>query len=650
MRIDARKSLAGAVAVLALAGLWFAWLSPAGRGGAAEPASAGSAEGARKIEERFEPPPLADLQKVKWIPNRVADSLALLREKQGKLAAPVSDSEARALRNTGPEVNARLAPAMGRLPASDDEVDWDATLVRCLVGSPKSLNIMLSSTLYDMSVTSVLYAGAFTLDQDMNPLGDQDTVVEWSTSEDKMMDKVVLRRDLTWSDGAPFTAHDIEFSFHAIEDYDVPTPSARIHTRQLRGVKAYDDWTVVFFHKEVLATNHSDNNFPVVARHIFASTLQSDRTMVKSEDHARLNRSPVTSGPYKVVSWKQNEEIVCERRPEWYEKDGKRIRAKPYFKTIRFRIITDRNAAMLAFKKGELDEMELTPDQWQGQTGDESFYARGTKISGEEWSMIFIGWCQQPVPDAPFFKDRRAREALSYAFPYKEFLTGVCYGINQPAQGLFHPRSWWADPGQKPIQQDLRRAARLLDEAGWKGPGPDGLLYKEIEGVKVPFRFTLHIASGNPLYQKIGSLLSRDLDKLGVKCDVQEVEWTTLLSMLGSQKAQAFAMGWSTGADPDTSRNMWTTEALQEGRNYARYSNRKVDELFERGQRELDPGKRAEIYREIDRTITADFPFTFLYFRYSLYAISGDLRGMNFSPRGPYGYSPGVFGLWKKKR
>ncbi len=76
------------------------------------------------------------------------------------------------------------------------------------------------------------------------------------------MDKVVLRDDLTWSDGKPITAHDVEFSFKVIMTDAVPIPAVRTGTDQLKWVEAYDDHTLVFFHKEPLATNTANLEFP----------------------------------------------------------------------------------------------------------------------------------------------------------------------------------------------------------------------------------------------------------------------------------------------------------------------------------------------------------------------------------------------------
>ena len=94
----------------------------------------------------------------------------------------------------------------------------------------------------------------------------------WQTSKDRMYDKVVLRDDLTWSDGQPVTAHDVVFSFQTIMNPRCRRVAVRTGTDKLRWVEAYDDHTVVFFHKEPLATNVWNINFP-----LFPSTFTRSR-------------------------------------------------------------------------------------------------------------------------------------------------------------------------------------------------------------------------------------------------------------------------------------------------------------------------------------------------------------------------------------
>jgi peptide/nickel transport system substrate-binding protein len=84
-----------------------------------------------------------------------------------------------------------------------------------------------------------------------------------------------------------------------------------------------------------------------------------------------------------------------------------------------------------------------------------------------------------------------------------------------------------------------------------------------------------------------------------------------------------------------------------ESRNYGLYSNKKVDELYARGRRELDPKKRDAIYGEIHDVIWHDQPYTWLFYRNAFYAFSKKLRGYNFAPTGPYYFDPGIFSIYK---
>ena len=609
-------------------------------------ALAGAAPAAEASEIPFTPPSLEDLAKVQWLPQRVADSLKLLEDEQRSLAATDADLDAP---NTSDAANAKIADALSRFPASPDEADWEAELIRHLGAEPKSLNVAFNSTRYETVINSILYAGPMGYDRHLQPLADAEVVTAWERSADGLMDRVVLRDDITWTDGKPFTAHDVEFSFNAIRSPKVMTPAVRTSLEPIKAVKAYDNRAVVYFHREPLATNIWSVNFPVLPKHIFQATLAVDPTMATSPEHAKLSRDPVTNGPYRLVSWTAGQDLVLERRPEWYEKEGKRIRAKPYFKTIRFRILSNPSTALLAFRKGEIDEIELNAEQWMSQTSGADFAARGVRVRGEEFSFYFIVWNQRPVPDAPFFKDRRVREAMSLALPHAELIQEVLGGLHRPGAGPYHPQAWAGDASIKPLSQDLRAAQRLLAEAGWKDTDSDGVLDLEVNGKKVPFRFTLTIPSGNPLYVKVASLLQASLKKLRVVCDTKELEFTTLQTKALEHDFHALTMGISSGTDPFTAENLFRTDAYKDGRNWGGYSNPRVDELFKGGQRELDFKKRAAIYQEIHRLIWADQPMTFLAYKPALHAVSRDLRGFKISPRGPFGYSGGLQAIWKKK-
>jgi peptide/nickel transport system substrate-binding protein len=598
---------------------------------------------AARQPETFDPPPLEAIDRdAKWIDRPVRDGLAMLREQQAGETVDVSVSQALAVRNTSAADNAKILAALGRLPA-EGEADPEARIERHVAGDLGSTNPIMISTSAEFDILGLTGFGLFSFDSALEPFASSETVESWQTSSDGMFDKVVLRDDLVWSDGTPITAHDIAFSYQVIMDPRVPVPAVRSGTDQLRWVHAYDDRTVVFFHKEPLATNVWNINFPVLPKHVYETTWELDPTLKDSPAHVELERAPVSGGPYEIVERQRGQQIVLRRRPGWATVRGQKVRDEPFFKEIRFRIIEDPNTSLLALKAGEIDELMLLPEQWTTQTTGDEFYERNTKVTAPEWVSFHFGWNIA----TPFFADRRVRRAMSYAFDHDQMLEKLCFGLYKPCVGNFPEGSWMASRKKlAPYKQDLDTAEALLDEAGWTDHDGDGVRDKEIDGQLVPFEFSM-LVNNQPLRVKIATLLKENLDQIGIRLNVRPLEATVLQQLTQDKKFQAYFGGWGSGTDPDTSENIWATAA---GRNFISYSNPEVDRLFIEGRRELDRAKRAEKYARIQEILYEDQPYTWLYMRNSFYGFSKNLRGYVFSPRGPYHYSPGFGSLWKPRQ
>jgi peptide/nickel transport system substrate-binding protein len=455
-----------------------------------------------------------------------------------------------------------------------------------------------------------------------------------------MYDKVVMRDDCTWSDGKPITAHDVVFSYQAIMTSTVPVPAVRTGTDRLKWIEAYDDHTLVFFHKAPEATNVWNLNFPVIPKHLYADSIAGDPTLTTSRVHSRLERSPVTGGPYELARWNRGSEILLRRREGHYMHKGREVRDKPYFKEIRFRIIEDGNTRLLALKSGRVDEGLLEAEQWVTQTANSDYYANNTKVYADEWTFFYIGWNLK----LPYFEDVRVRRAMAYAMNYEEMIEDLCYGLHPRCHGIFHPDSWMFPEDAPPLyQQDLDKAEDLLDEAGWVDSDGDGIRDKIINGKLIPFEFSLMV-SQKPDRIDICNLFRENLDSIGVICHVVPVEAAVFQERVHNKRFEAEMAGWGTGTDPYTNESLFATD---QERNFGSYSNPKVDELFKAGMTELDRDKRAEIYGKIFKIIHEDQPYLFLYNRSSFYGFNKGLRGYRFSPRGPFTYGPGFDAIWK---
>lgn len=592
--------------------------------------------------EPFEPPPLETLvADHEWIDRPVQASDERMRELKAEGPPPeLSIDAALAMRNESEEANRQIVQSLGQLAPQDGAgVDYEGRLVRHIGGDLKSTNPLLMSSTTEFEYHDLTSIGLLSNDIESRTFALADVVESWQSSEDRLIDKFVLRDDLSWSDGTPVTAHDFAFTFQVIMTKAVIVPAIRKGPDELRAVVAYDNQTLVVFHQEALATNDGNMQFPAIPKHVYEKTIPEDPTLARSKEHSRLEDKPVVAGPYELAKRARGDEFVLRRRDAYYEHDGERVREKPKLKTVRVKWIEDFNTALLALEQGDIEEMMLRAEQWVTQANSKDFYRLNTKVSQTEWTEFHFAWnCE-----SPFFSDPKVRLAMSHAVDYDELLQTICYGLYEPARGVFHPDSWmFPKVGPEPLQQDLDRAQQLLAEAGWEDTDGDAILDKEIDGRRVPFEFSmLTYQSENGI--ATATLMKECLDLLGIICNVKPTEFTVLQQKQRDHEFDAAMGGWGAGKDPSTNENIFGTD---EGRNYGNYSNSRVDELFEQGKREMDPEKRAEIYGKIHTQIWEDQPYTWLFYRAGFYAFSKELRGYNLSPWGPYYYSPGVHSIF----
>ncbi|QDU54293.1 ABC transporter substrate-binding protein [Aeoliella mucimassa] len=589
---------------------------------------------------KYDPPSLDEIDaSANWVDRPLKEVRDPLVERLKDSPPLVPAEEAMSLKNDSPEANDKIYSVMRQLPESDEQVDADATWVHFLNGDLKSLNPLMISASVEMELLDLTGVALIGFDADFNWFGLKSTIKSWQTSEDQMMDKFVLRDDLYWSDGEPVTAHDFVFSFQTIMNPKVTIPAVRSSTQKLKWVEAYDDHTLVFFHKKPLASNSGNISYPVVPEHIYKDSLADDYTMENSKYHQQFINKPLTCGPYEYKSRARGQNIILTRRDDYWQKDGKQIREKPYFKEIRCEVITDPNTALLTLKTGDIDDCRLNAEQWLTQTDNADFYEKNTKVRGMEWTEFHIVWNVK----RPYFEDKNVRKAMAFAFDHQEMLSSIHYNLAPAGLGAFHPTGWMASDKPKAYERNLDAAEDLLDEAGWDDSDGDGIRDKEVNGRLIPFRFTL-LSSTTPNSIKICTQMKSNLDQIGIQVDVKPMEFTVLQDKSLKHQFDAMIAGWGSGADPSTLENVFGTGG---GRNYGEYSNTRVDKLFEQGELEFDREKRAEYYSEIHEILWDDQPYLWLFYRPTLYGLNKEIRGFNFSPRDPFGVSPGIHGIWK---
>ena len=534
-------------------------------------------------------------------------------------------------------------------PSDASQIALDDTLYRNVDGNPASLNPIFASSTYEFYLGDVLFSGLFSFDAAMNWTINHDVVESFEEADDHVTFTTKMKDGMTWQDGEPFEADDVCFSWDAILDDSVPCPAVKSGTDEIVKCEVLDRLTVRMTSKQPLPTNKWNIQFPIIPKHIYEKERKEHPDLNSGEFYNKNNRMPVGNGPYKIVDWVENDKIVVER---WEGYWGK----KPYFKRMVFRIIPDPNILLLTFNKGDVDEMRfLLPQAFATQAlpGSDFDKAGGVKLLKPQWDLTYICWNQDG--SNPFFGDIRVRKAMTMATDIERMRRDITYNLYDQCHGIYHPDSWmYPKEGIALLPYDLDAAGKLLDEAGWVAdPNQEGWRYKTVDGAPRRFKFTMLVATGSIVGQRLAAILQNDLKSIGVEMDTQVLEWATFQEKIRKHQFEAQTAAWGTGTDPDSSKNIWKSDQYDPkgefGRNYGKFSNARVDELYDLGMKEFDPAKRAEIYGEIAKLVYEDQPYTFLFNRPSLWAIQKRIHGVTTSPRGVFNFDPSVFGWWVRQ-
>lgn len=230
------------------------------------------------------------------------------------------------------------------------------------------------------------------------------------------------------------------------------------------------------------------------------------------------NRAPIGTGPFKFEKWETGRELVLVRNDEYW---GKR----PYLDKIVIRIIQDSPAALTALKAGEVDlNPRLTPIQYAQQTSGAAFDEPFTREKYNIPVYYWIGWNLE----RPFFKDKRVRQAMTMLLDREQIVQTVRFGLGKVATSHFNPSSREFNPNIKPWPYDPKRAAGLLDEAGWKDHDGDGV--RDKDGVKFSFEFLG--SAGSTLLPALMPVMKEELRKVGIEMTERISEFNVMADQL----------------------------------------------------------------------------------------------------------------------
>ncbi|MFN0149393.1 MAG: ABC transporter substrate-binding protein [bacterium] len=421
---------------------------------------------------------------------------------------------------------------------------------------------------------------------------------EWR--DDNRVLRVTVRNGVLWSDGRPFTARDVAFTFHLLRRF--PALDRRGVWGFLDDARAENDTTIDFHFKRVFIPGFDE---------IAAQQIVPEHDWGGIADPVVFaNENPVATGPFTEVRVFRNQVYELGRNPHYWQP------GLPRFDAIRCPAYPSNDRANLALVFDEVD--------WAGNfipAVDRVFVSRSPQ-DHRYWfpltgSSIFLYANTTRAP----FDDVRVRKALSMAIDRDLLVDVALYRYSRPADatGMSDAYAAWRNAeiasGGDWVHYDMARASALLDEAGYP-KGADGV--RRLRDGS-PWRYDVLTVSGWSDWVRAAQVIARGLRELGIDASVRTYDFSAWFQRVQEGNFD-LSLGWSFEGPTPYAFYRWLMSSatvnpvgIAAMGNWHRYGSPSADSALTAFELEPDPEKQRLLADAMQRTFVAEAPAIPLY-------------------------------------
>jgi len=504
------------------------------------------------------------------------------------------------------------------------------------ISNPKKWNHVTSHETSTTDYTGLMVMGMTTT----NPITvalEPELAKSWDVSEDGLTITFHLREGLKWSDGEPFTADDVVFTFNDLYyNEDVETDSRDIlllPDDTYPEVTKIDDYTVQVTTSMVFRPILNSIGLAIMPKHAlsqYVHKLNPDVPVGTFNSAWGLDTDPselVGIGPFIVESYAPDQNVTMRRNPYYYHYDSNGVQL-PYFDKRVVLTVASQDVSLLKFRNGELDALGIRPTDVPILKSEEArkdftvLVAPDLPNYGTTWVTANqdIGLAEGTHENLRnLLRTRDFRAALAHLVDKQAMIDSLFNGLAVPQWSpvsylspFYAGRDYYGGPVTENdavvFEYSLDKAAELLDGIGIIDRDGDGWRDYE-DGSRVEIE--LNTNAGNTQREGACMIIANRAEDIGLKINFVPVDFNTLVNDLFASTGQLIYLGLTGGPEPNNGANVYNSCG---GLHCWRYSacddpnevDKKIDDLLAAGVATLDNDEAFEIYKEYQITLARD--------------------------------------------
>ncbi len=374
-----------------------------------------------------------------------------------------------------------------------------------------------------------------------------DLATAWTLSEDRLTWTIKIREGVKFSDGTPLSAKDVAFTFS-----ETAKAGGAVDLSAMESATATDDTTVVIKLRKPWIT--------------FVENFYALGIVPAAGHGADYARKPIGSGPFRMVSWSQGEQLIVEANPFYYGK-------KSPFTRITF-LFTGEDTSLAAANAGKVDMVSVPATLADAlPNGFKAVIADTVDNRG----IVFPMLPDEGKKDAKGYPignsvtaDIAIRKAINLGLDRKALVDAVLLGHGTPAYGPADDLPW-SNPDARE-DEDAKAAKALLDKAGW-APGSDGVRVKE--GLRAAF--PVIYPSTDSVRHGLAVMISEQMKSLGIEITPKGDTWEGIERAMHSTPV---LFGWGSHSPEEVYSLYQSSFAGIDYYNAGYFSNATVDAHF----------------------------------------------------------------------